>query len=203
MSDNIQDKIFNLCYEMALRDATLRCAYEGRLDDLRKGDDMKTVVKNYVHLIKDHPDCVDVYSVIVEVTNKAPKSKNKSGKVVEFSYGNAQKLVNMTAKYLYIATYFNDDYKDKFKNCHCPMDSLIVESLIKNILDKQKGSQALALYKQITKRDNKAWITYLRTPWSKMTVEQYKYFQVLVNMIKKNDEDALEYDYSHWHPKES
>ena len=64
---------------------------------------------------------------------KTSKSKNKSEKVVEFSYGNAQKLVNMTAKYIYIATYFNDDYKDKFEKCHCPMDSLIVESLIADI----------------------------------------------------------------------
>ena len=203
MSDNIQDKIFNLCYEMALRDATLRCAYEGRLDDLRKGDDMKTVVKNYVHLIKDHPDCVDVYSVIVEVTNKAPKSKNKSENVVEFSYGNAQKLVNMTAKYMYIATYFNDVYKDKFKNCHCPMDSLIVESLIADIKEYKKCDEALVLYKDVTGNKNRAWMSYLREPWSKMDVKQYEFFQELVNMIKMTDEYALEYDYTHWYPKES
>ena len=44
------------------------------------------------------------------------------------SYGNAQKLINMTFKYLSCYSDFMD-YSDLFSYCHMPIDSIILDSL--------------------------------------------------------------------------
>ena len=38
-----------------------------------------------------------------------------------FGFGNAQKLINMTAKYIALGIYM-DDCREDFQYCHCPME---------------------------------------------------------------------------------
>lgn len=45
-------------------------------------------------------------------------------------FGNAQKLINMTAKYIALGIYM-DDCREDFQYCHCPMDGIMVDKVTK------------------------------------------------------------------------
>lgn len=47
-----------------------------------------------------------------------------------FGFGNAQKLINMTAKYIALGIYM-DDCREDFQYCHCPMDGIMVDKVTK------------------------------------------------------------------------
>ena len=58
---------------------------------------------------------------------------------VEVKYGKAQKLVNMTFKYLYCTKYISDnDKRSLFDNCHIALDSIILEWLYKYVYPNYK-----------------------------------------------------------------
>ena len=182
MSDIIDDKIFNFAYSMAFRDATMRNAFQrwdGEDDDRyheRKkiaAENSKVAVQEYITAIFDneHPDPSSVIKSIVD--------ENRG-----FTFGNAQKLVNMVAKYMYISAY-DDDRKIKyFDSCHCPMDSVMLKVV------KRKRPEA-------------SWRTDFS--WSRMTSDAgdtpivYTEFQVLVKSIAE-DEGVMpiEVDYLFW-----
>ena len=42
-----------------------------------------------------------------------------------FTFGNAQKLVNMTAKYMFLRAYGDNGERSKFEGCDCPMDGVM------------------------------------------------------------------------------
>lgn len=183
--NKIDDKIFNFAYSMAFRDATLRNAFqrwEGEDDDHyheRKkivAEKSKIAVQKYIEAIFNN-DQPDPSSVIKSVANEAHG----------FTFGNAQKLVNMVAKYMYISTY-DDDRKIKyFASCHCPMDSVMLEVV------KRKRPEA-------------SWRADFS--WSRMTSDAahtpilYTEFQELVKSIA-NDEGVMpiEVDYLLWDDK--
>jgi hypothetical protein len=86
--------------------------------------------------------------------------KNREKDVTRYAtrYGLAQKLVNMTFKYLYIfSDYIKAEYPlPDFSNCDCPLDSIILEEAgIKNCV------------------------------WSKLTPEQYIECQEKISSLLK------------------
>lgn len=53
-------------------------------------------------------------------------------------YGKAQKIVNMTFKYLYCCKSL-DGYEEHFDYCHMPLDSFTLEWFKRNIVKEQRG----------------------------------------------------------------
>ena len=109
---------------MAFRDATMRNAYARHEaeDDYhyhkRKQmvmDQAKEPVYKYIKGIFEgkYPNPIET------ITDICKEQYN-------FTFGNAQKLVNMTAKYLYISTFMDNEKRQLFKNCDCPMDSVML-----------------------------------------------------------------------------
>lgn len=43
-----------------------------------------------------------------------------------FTFGNAQKLVNMAAKYFHLACYNDKGLRKNFRYCHCPVDNQMI-----------------------------------------------------------------------------
>ncbi|MDL2289545.1 hypothetical protein LJB83_02140 [Clostridia bacterium OttesenSCG-928-F22] len=79
-------------------------------------------------------------------------------------YGLAQKLVNMSFKYLYVFSdrIFNSGQKVDFSNCDCPLDSIILE----------KG------------------LNYKKCKWSRLSQEHYLECQELIkNRLRNEDID--------------
>lgn len=148
--------------------------------NLPKMDKQKTINNNIrkdnFYNILVNNNFVFSIALIEEVTNIFGPSEritnSKNNYVTRF--GLAQKLVNMTFKYLYI---FSDeiDQTINFSNCDCPLDSIIIETLNLNE-------------------------TYT---WSKLTKEEYLFLQTFINNVvedkdKYNELGRLLYDFKYW-----
>lgn len=85
------------------------------------------------------------------------------------SYGKAQKIVNMTFKYLFC---FDDarNYYDKFTPCHVPLDSYILD-----------------WYNQAAKENKNPNIKPCKTKWSNLKEPEYNTIQSNIkNLLKEN-----------------
>lgn len=103
-----------------------------------------------------------------------------------FGFGNAQKLINMTAKYIALGIYM-DDCREDFQYCHCPMDGVMVEKVITLLEGREDIRETFGLEKR-------GWKGVLRdTAWSKIekAEEGYDRFQLIVDSLR-GDESVLE-----------
>jgi len=195
--DDVKDKIFAFAYDMAMRDATLQGAFTGKKAELSKNKDARKAVKHYIDQVFDgkfkSEDDQDDHNNCFYITADTVCEKIGSG----FMFGNAQKLINMTVKYMYIACYKNTDLREKFRFCHCPVDSYMLayvwDELKRNKDDflKQKG---------YTKTGRNAFTaSWSREEKSKGIDEPARYsdFQQAVRRLAK-DKFPIEYDYMHW-----
>ena len=217
----ISDKIFDFIYNMALRDATLRKAYQypgedgkndkdkrkASLDRIRKNKGVRDFIKEeYIDKIINGNDPMDFYILADKILEKFDDEN--------FSFGNAQKLINMTAKYMYIAAYNNDNYlklREKFSVCHCPMDGIMVDKVIKRLREEHKDIvEKLKLNKDRYPDNNDSkktlnWTGFLKQSWSRMKGdaenknEQYRLFQEIVTCLSEDEKlIPIEYDYKYW-----
>ncbi len=136
---DFNDERVKFCYLLAFKDATLRGAYKRQDERESLKKDVMQSMKKYV---KNADPLEDVDAFISAVYDENRK------KYTAFSYGNAQKAVNMFLKYLYCATIFNAEAEAAFKNCHCPVDSVIIDKMIEQIVGGQKP-QLLGAYKAL------------------------------------------------------
>ena len=109
MEKKMQDEIFSFVYKMAFQDAVQQKAYEGKKKDL-----------------------CETPKMFKDVALELFKAVNKDN----FTFGNAQKVINMTAKYLYIICYADSAFRDRFKYCHCPMDRVMLNIVWKRYKEK-------------------------------------------------------------------
>lgn len=113
-------------------------------------------------------------------------------------YGKAQKLVNMTFKYLYCTKYVEENNKkDLFKCCHIALDSIILEWLYKYVYDIYEIDNNQQLCKN---NSNKHKLTRDNTPsWSNLTysidknlIEDGKYtYNFYIQIIKQYFKDTI------------
>ncbi len=213
---DFNDERVQFFYTLAFKDATLRGAYADRdsLQDLKK--DLLASMQAYADGIQKeqkHPwENVDAFISAVYQANR--------GKYNKFSYGNAQKAVNMFLKYLYGATIFAPQLKEEFKNCHCPVDSVIIDKLIELIDGNQKpnlrkeyddleeqGVLEIARYKKNTKKAKKGDFHlnsvgrkhFENIVWSGMDKGEYQAIRNLLLALGKDDScTQLELDYKYW-----
>ena len=208
MEDNktMQDYLFDFAYEEALRDATLMKSFAGEKAYLKKCCDGKKAVREYVDGIlsgKQEKTFDDIEKAVEAAFNCFIKSNEKNQ---EFTFGNAQKLINMTVKYFFLSAYTRDDYdsyRKKFADCHCPMDSIMCQ-IVKEKFDKDASDDAKAI-KQRYQHGKSTWKGYLNLPWSSMKRDnesvpvEYSCFQEIVKYLaKKENLIPIEYDYKYW-----
>ncbi|MBQ2634099.1 MAG: hypothetical protein IJF88_05935 [Oscillospiraceae bacterium] len=240
---DIKEKIFDFAYEMAMRDATLRTAVlrktennkneseeENKEKDTSKikalsgCTDAKKIVKDYIDCFiygKDIPCFFRVESKVETILNNYVNSQHWYDKA-EFTFGNAQKLINMTAKYMFISCYHEDSLRKNFRECHCPMDNIIIETIKidahNTFRDKLTGiitqiiTQSNKIIEQfrlgvpIPVEKSKRWKGYLNNNegWSMIKtgdIGRYVFFQELVKALGDTKEKCLsplEYDLCYW-----
>ena len=106
-------------FHIALNDATLRGAYAGETYGIGPNSDAAEHIKQYIQDIYDKK-----YPDFYELANQLKDDlKNYPG----FTFGNIQRLINMTAKYMCQSTYETPIRRTFFKNCHCPMDKNMIQ----------------------------------------------------------------------------
>lgn len=182
------DNIFEFVFELAFRDATMRKAFPKQAGDTpdyfqyRKSEsrrNAKDTVKEFINNLLDggQPVCPEEYIF------KICRNTCEYG----FTFGNAQKLINMVAKYMFIICYDDITKRYKFQNCHCPMDGIMIQMV------KNKG-MCIDIPSDF--------------PWSKMVSDgksipkEYQMFQETIRSLCKEDELPIEYDFEQWLVKE-
>ena len=209
--ETINEIIFDFVFNMAFNDATMRAAfvnpYKEDEKDKEKADkkfkQLKEKIKDkamkpvrsYLNGIIGKGNIpeplVFINKVLENVHNENEKDKDYKANVKDFTFGNAQKLVNMAAKYLFIACYADESLKKRFEKCHCPMDSIMIKAVLAGLDIKERKKHKLKM----------------STSWSTKdcNLEKYNDFQALVKDACKAEDcqvgsvlSPIEYDYLHW-----
>ena len=174
---------------MSFKDATMRKAFP---KEPKESEEIFKERKQEARIVSE-PFCYDyaekllkeedglsnnqIREIILKITKK-----NKSYNT-RFTFGNAQKLINMISKYLYIITLSDERMRLKFKNCDCPIDSNIL-AILKN------NGQGFKI-----------------SSWSKMDIENgeipkiYIEVQDYIRKVTNDERDILypiEFDYKYW-----
>ncbi len=200
--DDINDEIFTFIYTVAMRDAVIQLAYKGEKKPLMKSE--------ILNLLKGEVECLidkvlnDKYrsqstydeDFLCATINMSKYINDRKGNE-EFTFGNAQKFLNIFFKYLYIISYKNSGIKKNFRFCHCPMD----QQLLKSIWDSRADIDGDI---KLRKRN------YFLKSWGKENFEidengsktfpkRYILFQQAVRCLASKDGiTPLEYDYRTW-----
>ena len=136
---NLNEKICEFVYKISIKDATNQQAFS------KKNKNELWTKSNYVGQI--YPGLRDHINKILDkkytseqsynddfykLCNDICKNINNWYGENSFSFGNAQKLINMFVKYFYIKSYDDEDLKQCFQFCHCPMDSKMIDYIWKH-----------------------------------------------------------------------
>ena len=200
----VDDKIFDFIYTIAMRDATLQKAYEligyktskgaKKPDDYKKEELLqnstaKDIIREYIDNIiaGNNPNFYDVEKDVEKSFDSFIEGKKY---LSSFTFGNCQKLINMTVKYFYIVTYSDSTIRSYFNNCHCPMDNV----MIKTVKRELKNNKPLKDFKITSEELSKSWSRIAQGNTS-----QYDAFQEIVKYLaQQQGVSPIEYDYLMW-----
>ena len=202
----VDDKVFEFIYTIAMRDATLQKAYELKKDGLTdeqkksneykkelllKNEGAKSIVREYIDdIIAGNNPCFYAVEENLERSFEEFVEKYKPY-LTEFTFGNCQKLINMTVKYFYIVTYSDPTIRSHFNDCHCPMDNVMINMAIKEL---NKSGETLANFNTTSANLRKSWSRIVHGNTS-----QYDAFQEIVKYLaKQQGVSPIEYDYLMW-----
>ena len=149
--DEISTRIFRFIYGCAMHDAILLRAFVGKKDWIVKVEDAKNHLQKYVDFILNNKfQSQDEHdSFFIEIANDICKTINaKKPSFAEdvFSFGNAQKLINIVAKHTYSFCYLTPELRENFRYCHCPLDSIMLNEVWKRYkenLGEEKRKETL------------------------------------------------------------
>lgn len=201
----VDDKIFDFIYTIAMRDATLQKAYEiktdGLTDDqkksneykkklLLKNDEAKRIVRKYIDdIIAGNNPCFYAVEEKLEHSFDSFVEEHKDY-LTKFTFGNCQKLINMTVKYFYIVTYSDSTIRLHFNSCHCPMDNVMIKTVKRELKKDNKSLKDFG----VKNDDLKSWSKIVNSNTS-----QYDAFQEIVKYLaQKQGVSPIEYDYLMW-----
>lgn len=188
------DRILGTCMERAYSDATRQGAYNTSIPkddiDLKKASaDAKTaggkeLMKRILMLLEGKAEAFNIWHEKTCGAVKGVYEKVRRNGAGLFSYGNAQKWVNMSLKYIYALYWLYQAFSPECLFCktygsviekyagefHAPADSFIIEALgLKNV-----------------------------RAWSKWDESEYSRYQELLKGTIPSDKSQLEWESSSW-----
>ncbi len=146
----LKGRLFDFIYGCALRDAILQLSFRGEKKWIYQVDEAKKALKKYIDKIifeNGFSSQAEHDAFFSAAANRICGAINGySGKPLEtcdtFSFGNAQKLINMTVKHFYTICYSNTMLRRNFQFCHCPMDGIMLQWVWKNYVDQEQKTRA-------------------------------------------------------------
>lgn len=111
-TEMIKERFFIFAYNEALRDATQMRAFKGEKKYLTGCTDARKTVKRYIDSVIDgtYPSFEETANCVMKQFNEYIRNSRKNEKALPvFSFENAQKLINMTVKYIYLSGYIKSD----------------------------------------------------------------------------------------------
>lgn len=198
-NQNLDDLIFNFAYHMAMNDATMQKANKGKKRDIESNESVKDAVRKYITDIFDGKK----YSFC----DTADNVRKAVGDDKLFTFGNIQKLINMTAKYMYITCYHDNSKRNLFKNCHCPIDRNVIDTVYNKYKNCGKNADLLNYKDSGKQTSDKSKIS-----WSNFSFEYtdsrdsraiYDHLQEMISeLAKKANLIPIEYDFKVTYPIE-
>lgn len=221
--DGQSDTILNVAIDKAYNDATMQGAYNAlkkkNSDNVALASVKSCIRKSIINELFENKSQVD-YSIWHNKICLYLKEQFNEVTLVDgtpvFTYGNAQKWVNMTMKYLYILAEIFHEYAHKcdfdqhfnriqelYKDLHVPVDSYIIEAVWND--SKQREGIPYKIDKLTKKTDDNgnripgAYSSDKYISWSNWENgkddRQYEKFQDLIN---KNEENPLDWEHREW-----
>jgi len=196
----MNNKIFKFAYRAGLHDATAQRAYpcqKGEEIMLRQNEDAAKIVKEYIDsILSGEPQ--NFFNVAKRVTDSFHTFEQSHGMSCSFSFGNAQKLINITAKFMYIVVYTSPQLRERFNVCHCPLDRKMGSFVKKKIRDLKKSSPSdlpEKIQEILAGNDWKEW----DGTWSDIKKSSYTSYQEIIKYLSAKEElSPIEYDYQHF-----
>lgn len=184
----IDDKLFRFVYIVSMRDATLQKSYKSQKKWLEEDaivSLVQPILAPFVQKIIENRfvDQSSFDKAFIKAAGDLCNVINTKAGNDEFSFGNAQKLINIMTKYFYIQAYRNPSIRDGFKYCHCPMDN----QLLKKVKEETKDPIF-----------NDGWgdLKFVKVNGENIFPEKYLKFQETVRRLAHKDGlTAVEYDY--------
>ncbi len=195
----IKEAIFIFAYNEALDDATRQRAFLGKKDEVKQNKKARDLVKKYIDAM--------ITGTHLNFYETAQKVETAIG-IKDFTFGNVQKLVNMTVKYFFISCYCDIRLRSAFDQAHCPMDREMKDTVFasyKEAVEKENAPQELMIFVNEKGKESMAWPSL---SWSGITREYvdlypennaYARFQAMVTYLAgKKGLSPIEYDYLKW-----
>lgn len=160
-------KALNICANRAYRDLCITLSFSKEHPDFcSKGCELlqNKISEKILNCEKSYFD--KNHNEICDAIVKACNDKKVLEK--DFTYGQAQKWLNMTLKYMLIMGFWNDELKDIIGVMHVPVDSYVIEAVWKDehIILPMKSNKTRGKY-------NSEKVV----PWSKWDKDMYTAFQ--------------------------
>lgn len=204
--EKILDKIFDFIYGCALHDAVLQRAFIGKKAWIGELKEPKKELRKYIEKVmnKEFENQDDHDKFFIKTANsiciEINKEKPADAKDV-FSFGNAQKLINMAAKHVYSFCFYDQGLREAFRYCHCPLDSIMVNKVWK-IYKKRFGQNARKErlnggYNFLKPWGNEGQEENIQPEFSEVP-DRYKLFQDAIKELTGEELYPLEFDYLVW-----
>ena len=200
---NTKDKIFNFVYVLSMREAVRQGAYSGERIWLVKVSCAKKATQDYIDRIlfgapfanqKDHDDFF--LDTAKKICGCVKVSELKPAGTSDFTFGNAQKLINMVVKHFYVIYYYCNGIRDRFKYCHCPMDSNMLK-IVWDDFNSRDISNVLSGYTKT--KFNGSWSKEDFDKCSGGIPERYRKYQEYIRKVcEQVGAIPIEYDYYMW-----
>ena len=148
--EELKEQLFDFIYGCALRDAILQLSFRGAKKWIYQVDEAKKALRKYIDkiILENGFSSQAEHDAFFLATAKhiCGTINGYLGKLREicdtFSFGNAQKLINMTVKHFYTVCYSNRMLRRNFQYCHCPMDGIMLQWVWKNYVEQEQRTRA-------------------------------------------------------------
>ena len=216
-AQEMRKKMFAFLYGCAMHDAILQKAFDATEKKwIGEVEAPIQYVQEYVDMVLSNrfisPEEHDSY--FLRLANRICSAINEEGEkrniTIAFSFGNAQKLINMTIKFVYGFCYHDGSLRQGFRFCHCPLDSFMLKAVWERA-EKHCGGQGKRRDRLGTAAEfHKAWgnegaeMNPQSQPELTAFPPRYHQFQTIIReMCQPSDLYSIEYDYMDWKAKEN
>ena len=206
----MNNRTFSFIYGCALHDAILQKAFLGKKDWIATVTSAQKPIKEYINSVLlgkfKEIDAKELHNNVFLQTAKDVCdliNKNRPDDAVDiFSFGNAQKLINIVVKHVYAHTYSlnileHADIRENFRFCHCPMDSIMLSHVWK-MYKKEFGAEERM--RELGDDFLKSWGSedFDLIENERIQPQRYIRYQNAIEKLKDPDIFSIEYDYIVW-----
>ena len=165
-----------------------QAVYLGYLDTCRTFKKKQAKINKDDNVVRDLAALIQSY-LLGETDFNHSCYCNRLVNEYRMSFGQAQKIVNMTFKYLYCLT-DSDDIRKRFDVCHMPLDSIMLEWLFRNV--HYDGYPLVRKYMG-------AWSNMSESEDNDKKKYSYCYYQKILKKYCEDEEKCqLQLDFENW-----